>query len=102
MANPRGSPAARRGLVLGLLVIAQFVVILDFSIVQIALPTIRGQLHISIADSQWIVSAFGITIAGLLLLSARAADSYGRRRVFSIGLLIFALSSLSGDWLPRR
>ncbi len=102
MANPRGSPAARRGLVLGLLVIAQFVVILDFSIVQIALPTIRGQLHISIADSQWIVSAFGITIAGLLLLSARAADSYGRRRVFSIGLLIFALSSLSGGLAPSE
>jgi len=88
--------------VLGLLVIAQFVVILDFSIVQIALPTIRPQLHISIADSQWIVSAFGITIAGLLLLSARAADSYGRRRVFSIGLLIFALSSLSGGLAPSE
>jgi EmrB/QacA subfamily drug resistance transporter len=88
--------------VLGLLVVAQFVVILDFSIVQIALPTMRTQLNISIADSQWIVSAFGITIAGLLLLSARVADSFGRRRVFSVGLLVFALSSLSGGLAPSE
>jgi EmrB/QacA subfamily drug resistance transporter len=88
--------------VLGLLVVAQFVVILDFSIVQIALPTMRTELNISIADSQWIVSAFGITIAGLLLLSARAADSFGRRRVFSVGLLVFALSSLSGGLAPSE
>ena len=102
MANRRGSPSARQGLVLGLLVVAQFVVILDFSIVQIALPTMRTELNISIADSQWIVSAFGITIAGLLLLSARAADSFGRRRVFSVGLLVFALSSLSGGLAPSE
>jgi EmrB/QacA subfamily drug resistance transporter len=102
LADRKGSLGARRGLVLGLLVVAQFVVILDFSIVQIALPTMRTELHISIADSQWIVSAFGITIAGLLLLSARAADSYGRRRVFSIGLLTFALASLSGGLAPSE
>ena len=102
MANRDGPTGARRGLVLGLLVTAQFVVILDFSIVQIALPTVRTQLHISIDDSQWIVSAFGITIAGLLLLSARAADSYGRRRVFSLGLLTFALASLAGGLAPSE
>jgi EmrB/QacA subfamily drug resistance transporter len=97
-----GPGATRRNAVLGLLVIAQFVVLLDFSIVQIALPTIRSELDISIADSQWLVSAYGITFAGLLLLSARAADSYGRRRFFSAGLFVFAVASLAGGLSPSE
>jgi MFS family permease len=87
---------------LGLLVMAQFVIVLDFSIVQIALPTMRTELGISLADSQWIVSAYGLTFAGLLLLSGRMSDLYGRRRLFSIGLVIFALSSLAGGLAPSE
>ncbi|MDA4113877.1 MAG: MFS transporter, partial [Thaumarchaeota archaeon] len=92
----------RLSIILTLLVVAQFVVILDFSIVQIALPTIRTDLGISLADSQWIVSAYGLTFAGLLLLSGRASDLYGRRKLFSIGLFIFALSSLAGGLAPSE
>jgi EmrB/QacA subfamily drug resistance transporter len=102
LSSPEESRATRRNAVLGLLVIAQFVVILDFSIVQIALPTIRSELGISIADSQWLVSAYGITFAGLLLLSARAADYYGRRRFFSAGLFVFAVASLAGGLSPSE
>src|SRR3984957_18685950 len=100
MTKPASPP--RLSLILALLVTAQFVVVLDFSIVQIALPTMRTELGISLADSQWIVSAYGLTFAGLLLLSGRASDIYGRRKLFSIGLIIFALSSLAGGLAPSE
>jgi EmrB/QacA subfamily drug resistance transporter len=74
---------------------AQFAMVVDFSIVQIALPTIRSQLSMSLADLQWIVSAYGLTFAGFLLLSGRLSDIYGRKRLFLIGLLVFSFSSLS-------
>jgi EmrB/QacA subfamily drug resistance transporter len=96
------TPAPRLSLILTLLVAAQFVIVLDFSIVQIALPTMRIELAISLADSQWIVSAYGLTFAGFLLLSGRASDLYGRRRLFGIGLVVFALSSLAGGLAPSE
>jgi EmrB/QacA subfamily drug resistance transporter len=92
----KSSTPQRLGLILGLLVMAQFVVVVDFSIVQIALPTIRLDLSMSLADLQWIVSAYGLTFAGFLLLSGRLSDIYGRKRLFMIGLLVFSLSSLAG------
>jgi EmrB/QacA subfamily drug resistance transporter len=100
MTKPAAPP--RLSFILALLVLAQFVIVLDFSIVQIALPTMRTELGISLADSQWIVSAYGLTFAGLLLLSGRASDLYGRRKLFSIGLVIFALSSLAGGLAPSE
>lgn len=98
-----GGPAAtqRLGLILGLLVTAQFIVILDFSIVQIALPTIRGDLQMSLADLQWIISAYGLSFAGFLMLAGRASDIYGRKTLFMAGLVVFSLSSLAGGLAPR-
>jgi EmrB/QacA subfamily drug resistance transporter len=75
-------------------VTAQFIVVVDYSIVQIALPTIRSELAMSLANLQWVISAYGLTFAGLLLLSGRLSDIYGRKRLFLLGLLIFSLSSL--------
>src|SRR5579863_8808055 len=100
MSKPSSGP--RLSLILTLLVLAQFVIVLDFSIVQIALPTMRTELGISLADSQWIVSAYGLTFAGFLLLSGRASDVYGRRRLFVIGLVIFTLTSLAGGLAPSE
>lgn len=100
MTNPASPP--RLTIILTLLVLAQFVIVLDFSIVQIALPTMRAELGISLADSQWIVSAYGLTFAGFLLLSGRASDIYGRRRLFGIGLVVFAFSSLAGGLAPSE
>jgi EmrB/QacA subfamily drug resistance transporter len=96
------TPSAPLSLILALLVLAQFVIVLDFSIVQIALPTMRTELGISLADSQWIVSAYGLTFAGFLLLSGRASDLYGRRRLFGIGLIVFALTSLAAGLAPSE
>ena len=62
----------------------------------------RTELGISLADSQWIVSAYGLTFAGLLLLSGRMSDLYGRRKLFTIGLVLFAISSLAGGLAPTE
>jgi EmrB/QacA subfamily drug resistance transporter len=71
-------------------------VVLDASIVNVALPSIKNSLHFSQADLQWIVNAYTLTFGGFLLLGGRAADLLGRRRVFMVGLGLFALASLAG------
>jgi len=76
--------------------LAQFMVILDVSVVNVALPAIRGGLHFSEVDLQWVVNTYTVTFAGFLLLGGRAADLLGRRRVFVSGLLLFTLASLAG------
>src|SRR3954453_16834949 len=76
--------------------LAQFMVILDVSIVNVALPAIREDLGFSPTNLQWIVNAYTLTFAGFLLLGGRAADLLGRRRLFIAGLLVFAGASLLG------
>ncbi len=76
--------------------LAQFMVILDVSVVNVALPSIRHALHFSEVDLQWVVNAYTVTFAGFLLLGGRAADLLGRRRVFVTGLALFGLASLTG------
>ena len=75
---------------------AQFMVILDVSIVNVALPSIRRDLGFSAADLQWVVNAYTLAFAGFLLLGGRAADLLGRRRVFVFGLALFSLASFAG------
>jgi EmrB/QacA subfamily drug resistance transporter len=76
--------------------VAQFMVILDVSVVNVALPSIRTGLDFSQQDLQWVVNAYTVTFAGFLLLGGRAADLLGRRRVFISGLMLFSLASLVG------
>ncbi|MBA2678988.1 MAG: MFS transporter [Ktedonobacteraceae bacterium] len=92
--------ARRRGLALALLSAAQFMVVLDFSIVNIALPSIQRDLGLSTPDLQWIVSAYSLTFGGFLLLGGRMSDLYGRRRLFLIGLVVFSLGSFVGGFAP--
>jgi EmrB/QacA subfamily drug resistance transporter len=88
------TPHLRATLLLSCL--AQFMVILDVSVVNVALPAIRHGLGFSEVDLQWVVNAYTVTFAGFLLLGGRAADLLGRRRVFVSGLMLFALASLAG------
>lgn len=74
--------------------LAQFMVILDVAVVNIALPAMRGSLHFSTTGLQWVVNAYTLTFAGFLLLGGRCADLLGRRRVFLAGTAVFVLSSL--------
>ncbi len=76
--------------------LAQFMVILDVSVVNVALPAIHHALRFSEQDLQWVVNAYTVTFAGFLLLGGRAADLLGRRRVFIAGLTLFSLASLAG------
>jgi EmrB/QacA subfamily drug resistance transporter len=83
---------------LALACIAQFMVILDVSVVNVALPSIRQDLGFSATGLQWVVNAYTLTFAGFLLLGGRATDLLGRRRVFIGGLLLFSLASLVGGF----
>jgi len=92
--------AARKRWILALTCLAQFMVILDVSIVNVALPSISDDLGFSGADLQWVVNAYTLTFAGFLLLGGRAADLLGHRKVFVAGLLLFAAASLAGGLAP--
>jgi EmrB/QacA subfamily drug resistance transporter len=87
-------PGRRRWSALALIVTAQFMVILDVAIVNVALPSIKTDLHFTSTDLQWVISAYAIIFGGVLLLGGRLADLLGRRRLFVAGLALFALSSL--------
>jgi MFS family permease len=86
---PRGAAFAT-----GVICAAQFILQLDFSIVNVALPTIQRELSMAAADLQWIVTGYALTFGSLLLVGGRLADLLGRRRVLAAGLILFALASL--------
>src|SRR5579864_1894274 len=86
--------ARRRWLGLPVIVAAQFMVVLDVAIVNVALPSIRTDLHFSQESLQWVITAYSILFGGVLLLGGRLADLLGRRRLFVVGLALFTASSL--------
>src|SRR3954470_4769293 len=88
----------RRWTALVLLCFAQFIVVLDASIVNVALPSIGKALDFSQENLAWVVNAYVLTFGGFLLLGGRMADLVGRRRVFLFGLVLFALASLVGGF----
>src|SRR6476659_4566550 len=92
----------RRWTALILLCMAQFVVVLDASIVNVALPSIGKGLHFSEQDLPWIVNAYVIAFGGFLLLRGRAADLLGRRRVFMACLLVVAGASLAAGFAATQ
>src|SRR5438552_169275 len=84
----------RRWVILSLLVVAQFMVVLDVAIVNVALPTIKNDLHFSEDGLQWVITAYAIVFGGVLLLGGRMADLLGRRRIFMVGMAVFTIFSL--------
>src|SRR5215470_9938555 len=89
-----GDEDRRRWLALAVIVTAQFMVVLDVAIVNVALPTIKTDLHFSQESLQWVVTSYSILFGGVLLLGGRTADLLGRRRLFMAGLTLFTVSSL--------
>jgi EmrB/QacA subfamily drug resistance transporter len=94
--NHSSSRTTSRWLALAVLALAQFMVVLDVTIVNVALPAIQSDLHFSADGLQWVVNAYTLAFGGLLLLGGRASDLLGRRRVFLFGLGLFATASLIG------
>ena len=91
------SRSSSRWTALALIVAAQFMVVLDMSIVNVALATIKNDLGFSQASLQWVITAYAIVFGGFLLLGGRLADLLGRRRIFIAGIALFTLgSALSG------
>ncbi len=93
---PSHTRVERKGLALLLLAAAQFVVVLDASIVNVALPSIGTALEFSRENLSWVVNAYTLVFGGFLLLGGRLADLFGRRRIFIVGLGVFAVASLLG------
>jgi EmrB/QacA subfamily drug resistance transporter len=90
-----GGRARRRGLALGLVLLAQLLVVIDVSIVTLALPTIQRALHFSPVSLQWVLSGYALVFGGFLLLGGRLADLLGRRRVLIVGAAVFTAASLA-------
>jgi EmrB/QacA subfamily drug resistance transporter len=88
------APRDRRWIALAVLVAAQFMVILDVAIVNVALPSIKTDLHFTQSSLQWVITAYALMFGGFLLLGGRMADLLGRRRLFIAGVALFTVSSL--------
>lgn len=105
--NPASSttpvvPDPTRWRALGVIAIAQLMVVLDASIVNLALPSAKADLGISDANQQWVITAYTLTFGGLLLLGGRIADYVGRKRAFILGLIGFATASALGGLAPSQ
>jgi EmrB/QacA subfamily drug resistance transporter len=98
--SPQSSPQqARNGaLALAVICVAQLMVVLDATVVNVALPSIRADLDFSLDNLTWVVTAYSLAFGGLLLFGGRAGDIFGRRRMFMIGIGIFAAASLVGGF----
>lgn len=94
ISTPPRVPAIRPGVILAFVCLGQFMVFMDVSIVNLALPSIQGSLHMSDVSLNYVITAYATVLGGLLLLGGRLADTFGRRRLLQSGLALFALASL--------
>src|SRR5580692_1600948 len=97
-----GAPSRRLGLALAVIATAQLMVVLDATIVNVALPHIQTALHFSGTNLEWVVNAYALAFGGLLLLGGRSGDLLGRRRIFIAGILLFSLASLLGGFATNE
>jgi len=102
VAPAAGRPRSSDNVILIVVCLAQFMVVLDVSIVNVALPAIQHDLHFSSVGLQWVVTSYALTFGGLLLLGGRLADLFGRRKIFLIGLGLFTAASLLGGFATNQ
>ena len=90
------SPSRNGGIALTVICVAQLMVVLDATVVNVALPSIRTDLDFSAANLTWVVTAYSLAFGGLLLFGGRIGDLYGRRKMFMIGVGVFAADERAG------
>src|SRR6202042_1290739 len=95
-APPPAPPPPNPWLVLAVLLAGTFMIVLDFFIVNVALPSMQARLHAGTSALEWVVAGYGLTFSTLLITAGRLGDQIGRRRVFALGLALFVVS-----WAPR-
>ena len=98
--NVQAVAALHARLVFTIILTATFLDTIDFAVVQVALPSIGAQFAASVANTQWVIGAYGISLAGFLLLTGRAGDNYGQKRIFVSGMSVFTIASLAGALAP--
>jgi EmrB/QacA subfamily drug resistance transporter len=96
--NDSNTEGKHLGLALLVISCAQLMIVLDATVVNVAIPTIHHALHFSRANLEWLITAYSLTFGGLLLFGGRTGDLYGKRRMFMVGIAVFALSSLLGGF----
>jgi MFS family permease len=96
-------PAGQRRLGLALLVIAtaELMLVLDDTIVNVALPSMQRSLHLATSHLNWVISFYALAFGGLMLAGGRAGDLFGRLKVFRVGIVVFTLASLAGGFAPN-
>src|SRR5262249_44844916 len=103
-APPAAAPAAagrRLGLALLVIATAQLMLVLDDTIVNVALPDMQRSLHIAAPHLNWVASFYALAFGGLLLAGGRAGDLFGRLRMFRLGIIVFAVASMAGGFAPN-
>ena len=95
-ARSRPEPRSRTGLALAIILTCQLMLMVDATVMNVALPRIQAGLHFTPASLAWVLDAYTLTFGGLLLLGGRLGDLFGRRRLFTLGILLFTLASLTG------
>ena len=98
----KAGSSSQRSLVLAIVILTQVMVVVDYTIVQVALPSIGREFGVSVNGLQWIITAYGLTLAGFLMLSGRVGDIYGHKKLFIIGVILFSLASLTGGLAPSE
>src|SRR5256714_7850320 len=92
------APPGRHRLALAIIVTCQLMLILDATVMNVALPRIQAGLHFSATNLSWVITSYTLTFGGLLLLGGRAGDMFGRRRTFTVGVALFTFASLLGGF----
>src|SRR5689334_8336155 len=102
LASQPGNDDRRRWLSLAVVCLAQLMIVLDTTIVNVALPAIQRDLHFSQGNLTWVINAFLVTFGSLLLLAGRLGDLFGRKRVFLLGVVTFTIASLLCGIAPSQ
>ncbi len=99
--NPSSKPRVNPWIVLAVVCLGQFMVVLDATVVNVALPTVQKDLGFSVSSLQWVINAYTLVFGGFLLLGGRAADLFGRRRLFLAGVVVFTAASVIDGLAPN-